>query len=315
MSGKKIVISLICIISLVALIIGIIYKTNINKERTFYATVMEVNKGYILAKPLPEEKIRSKTDMVIIHTSETYKVDDSILVYYKGEVPEVNPSPITVLRIELISTKISNEKNNIEDKEIIKEDGNNSSDNVNNKQDSTDNAIYNNDNTNNSNNNNQTNNYTEEDVIEYFDDKLNEVSNYDKTDSYKEKAKKIFITTVDFLFYDGEIKGHTFKDLSNSAKLKVLSAAFNIDNKINEKFPDYKNELSSKYHDSKDKIVAKYLELTVNVCANHDEYCDKAKEVWGTIKEKAGVSWNTIKKYASSGISNIKEWYEVYSSK
>ena len=312
MSGKKIVISLICIISLIALVIGIIYKTDINKERTFYATVIEVSKEYILVKPLPGEKIRKKADMIIIHTNETYKVDDSILVYYKGEVPEVNPSPINVLKIELIGTKISNKKDEIDDKENSDEIENNSSNDVNNKQDSVDNNATTNSN---DGNNNETNNYTEEDVIKYFDDRLNEVSNYEKTDSYKEKAKKIFTTTVDFLFYDGEIKGHTFKDLSSTAKLKILSIAFNIDNKINEKFPDYKNELSSKYHDAKDRIVAKYLEITVNVCANHDEYCDKAKEVWGTIKEKAGISWNTIKKYASSGISNIKEWYEVYSSK
>ena len=98
MSGNKIVIGLVFVISLIALTIGIIYKTNINKERTFYATVSEVSKGYILVKPLPDEKIRNKASMIIIHTDDTYKVDDSILVHYKGEVPEVNPSPINVIR-------------------------------------------------------------------------------------------------------------------------------------------------------------------------------------------------------------------------
>lgn len=308
MSWKKLVIGLIFIISLISLVIGLVYQGYINKERTFNGTVTEVSKGYILVKPLPGEKIRDKANMIIIHTEDVYKVDDSILVHYKGEVPEVNPSPINVLSIELISTKVSNKK----DIDVIEEKENNTSDEDNNIEKET---IKPSDNNKEDNNSNINNNYTEEDVIKYFDDKLNEISSYEKTDSYKEKAKNIFTTTVDFLFYGGEIKGHTFKDLSSTAKLKVLSAAFNIDNKINEKFPDYKNELSSKYHDAKDRIVAKYLEITVNVCANHDDYCDKAKEVWGTIKEKAGVSWNTIKKYASSGISNLKDWYEVYRSK
>ena len=55
--------------------------------------------------------------------------------------------------------------------------------------------------------------------------KYDEVNNNSWND-VKDKAKEYFITIVDFIFYDGKIKGHTFNDLSSTAKLKIISIAF-----------------------------------------------------------------------------------------
>ena len=53
---------------------------------------------------------------------------------------------------------------------------------------------------------NTVNSYSEEDVVSYFDSIGNEV---EKSSTFKEKFKEYFITIVDFIFYEKEIKGYT----------------------------------------------------------------------------------------------------------
>src|SRR5699024_3930891 len=57
--------------------------------------------------------------------------------------------------------------------------------------------------------------------------------------------KSGFITIVDFLFYDGTIAGHTFSELTTSAKLEVLKVALWVDDKIDSVFPGYKETISN----------------------------------------------------------------------
>ena len=56
--------------------------------------------------------------------------------------------------------------------------------------------------------------------------------------------KGVFISLVDFLFYDGEIKGVTFDELTSAGKEKVLQIIHSIDEKIEKKFPGYKESIS-----------------------------------------------------------------------
>lgn len=163
---------------------------------------------------------------------------------------------------------------------------------------------------NNTNNNNE--NYTEEDIINYFNDIENEVENESKIDNYKTKFKDYFTNTIDFIFYDKEIKGHKFKDLTNSAKLKIIASAIKIDAKIDEKIPNYKNSLSTKYKDIKSDLVMKYLDLTVSICSNHEQECDKAKELFKEIKSKGKIGLSYIKNIMSKGKNKLKDYYEIY---
>lgn len=64
-------------------------------------------------------------------------------------------------------------------------------------------------------------------------------------ESIKDKVKGIFITLVDFIFYDGEINGVKFDELTASGKQKVLEITAKIDNKIEAKFPGYKETIAS----------------------------------------------------------------------
>ncbi len=155
----------------------------------------------------------------------------------------------------------------------------------------------------------------DEEVLVY----LNETkSNLDNV-SLRDKVKENFITLVDFLFYDGSIKGHTFNELTTKTKLKVLQISLAIDQKIDHYFPDYKAKISNGtsriYTNIKEKIVKKYLELTTSICLKDQELCSSAKNDFQDMKKSFSLTWDIIKNLASNGVSNLKSWYEIYSGK
>lgn len=152
-------------------------------------------------------------------------------------------------------------------------------------------------------------------VLSYFSETESELKNA----SLREKAKEKFITIVDFLFYGGEINGYTFSEISTKTKLKVLQIALSIDAKIDSYFPGYKETITSTtsrvYTNIKEIVVKKYLELTTKICTNDPETCESAKQGFQEMKKSFSITWDLIKDLASSGVSNLKEWYEIYSGK
>lgn len=158
--------------------------------------------------------------------------------------------------------------------------------------------------------------HTEEDVIDYFSVMEDEVEN---SSSFKDKFKEYFVTVVDFIFYDKDIKGYTFSELSGTAKAKVISVALMIDNKIEEYIPNYKENISSTtnkvYADVKEKLVTLYMDVSTDICKNNEDECLQVKEIFGEIKDVCKIGWDFIKSLISSGASKIKEWYEIYSGK
>lgn len=155
----------------------------------------------------------------------------------------------------------------------------------------------------------------ENDIINYFslrDSEMNETTNQDDR-TLREKAKETFVTVVDFIFYDKEIKGYTFKELTTSAKLKVIKIALSIDNKIDEYFPDYKDVIKDKYENIKGKLAVKYLEFTSDLCEKvGTDTCNQAKEDFNNMKENFSITWQLIKELASNGSNKVKEFYESW---
>lgn len=225
---------------------------------------------------------------------------------------------ITILSFFLIKNKSDKmEKFEINDSEKSE---NNNSENVN---DGTESSSDGNSNVNKENNNKNTdldsdnsdnNVSSEEDVVSYFEKNYNEIDGTN-WDNIKDKAKGYFITIVDFIFYNGEIKGHTFNELSTSAKLKIISIALKIDSKIEEYVPCYKETLSDKYNNVKEKLVTLYLDLSVDICKKHEDGCNTAKEIFKDIKDSCKIGWSFIKGLLSAGTSKLKDWYEIYSGK
>lgn len=164
--------------------------------------------------------------------------------------------------------------------------------------------------------NNSTSNsivYTENDVISYFKNEENGISTYQESVTFKEKAKNTFVTIVDFIFYDKEVKGHTFKELSNSAKLQVIKVALSIDSKIEEYFPDYKETIKTKYDNLKGKLASLYLEATASLCDSVGiDICNQAKEDFNTMKNSFGFTWDLVKELAVNGKNKVKDFYESW---
>ena len=157
--------------------------------------------------------------------------------------------------------------------------------------------------------------YSGDDVINYFKSKENEI----KSSSFKDKFKDYFVEIVDFIFYGTEIKGHTFNELTNTGKLKVISTALKMDSYIEEKSPGYKENIKSTssrvYNNVKERLTTLFLDISSNICKNKEEGCDKAKEIFGDIKSTCKIGWSFIKELLKNGGNKLKEWYEVYSGK
>ena len=104
-------------------------------------------------------------------------------------------------------------------------------------------------NTNNTNtNNSNTITYSDKDteVINSLNETLTKVKSNVSDNDFLDSAKGVFISVVDFLFYDGSINGVTFDELTDSGKQKVLEIASSIDSTIENKFPGYKETISDK---------------------------------------------------------------------
>jgi len=303
---KKNIIFISIVIFIISLI-GIIVYYNKNKSMMIEAEILVVGKDYLLVGTTNNEDYVVKTKDI------NYQVGDKI----KLELTNINKNKTPFEAVSKSITKLekSNPPINEEDnkEEIIgNEKDNNDKDN--------NEEIIESDKDNNKvddkNSNVETlekDNFNDEQVINYFESLNNDLANYNKDDeSLGKKIKEKFVMCIDFLFYDKEIGGKTFSELTSAAKLKILEIAMAIDSKIESKFPGYKESISSTYQNIKSKIVSKYLEITTNICNENQDICETAKEGFKDLKESFGITWDFIKELAKNGISKLKDWYEIW---
>lgn len=168
--------------------------------------------------------------------------------------------------------------------------------------------------------------YTNEDVevINYFNDIEKNVEaelQKEKNDTTKDKLKGTFITIVDFLFYDSEINGIKFNDLTEGAKQNILETISSIDNKIMVKYPTYKEDISSttsKAYNKASELIKKGANNVKNfsreklgeenynsIIDAKDELVYYTKNAFEIVGEVTGSIWET-------GKSKIKNWYENF---
>ena len=265
----------------------------------FYAVVRESYAGYALVKPLDED---INYDVLSISVKDL-KVGDIIRLKVK-DIKEIYPPEAEVEEIEVLQTdKISELDLDIKEEvttkitEQIKNDITTSQTTSVSKNGTTTTKkkdIKNSD----------------ENVLAYFNNEVNTADTKSKG-----TLKNAFIKVVDFIFYEKDINGYYFKDLTASAKLKVIGLALKLDNIIDSHFPGYKDELSSSYNKAKDNLITLYLNLTSEICKNNDRICESAKNDFSLLKESLNLSWDVIKNLAKSGTNKLKEWYEIFSGK
>ena len=165
------------------------------------------------------------------------------------------------------ATNTSNNKevevieDNTSEEQVVDSSDNNTNNNVTSSSNNTTSSVSNSTTTNNSNKNTQsnssneynvtsnteTNTYSSNDevVINSLESSLTKINNGDGSDSsFADSAKGVFVSIVDFLFYNGEINGVTFDELTDSGKQKVLEIASKVDSAIESKIPGYKETIS-----------------------------------------------------------------------
>lgn len=172
---------------------------------------------------------------------------------------------------------------------------------------------------------------SDDEVVEYINDVTNEVSELDSEKSLsqktKESLKKTFITLTDFIFYDGTIKGKTFKELSSEAQEKVLELYEKLDSKIESVFPNYKEEIKDtstktyskvkeKTKELKEKIKSIYIERVgedtyqkeMEIIENtKDKVVEKASPIISDVKDKAKETYTKTKDKLDKWYKNFKE--------
>ncbi|HOB25531.1 MAG TPA: hypothetical protein PLB45_00930 [Bacilli bacterium] len=302
-NNKKLLIIISSLIALVVIgaIIFVINKSYSNyvksNESEIYGTISSIQDGSILVSPTEGnvKEIELKMDDI-----SSYNVGDLILITYMGNINSDNYKVDVILSgAELTTTAIVTTEEVAESTTTSKV--------VTTSSERTTSVIT---------SSSTTLGTNDEKVISYMEKENQYVSSSDTSSSFKENAKKVFITVVDFIFYGGKINGVTFNQLSNSAKAKVVYYALIIDNKINDKFPDYKNELADKYKDVKARLIANYLDITTELCESNTDACSQARDDFSLLKTSLHLTWDIVKsaaKYAyNTTKTNFSSWYKTF---
>ena len=286
---KKYGIVIIVLVFLIVLSsISFIFYINLkgNKAVEVEATVKMVGNNYIIV--LGNDGVE-----YFLNTNEEYNIGDRVDFLIKDLEEESNPKKGKVVKIDTISRNINfsiyDDNDDITD--VVVESS------------SADNKLV---------------DVKDSDVVGYFSNLDSGLDAYSQDKNIGDNLKGSFITIVDFLFNDGEIKGKTFDELSTTAKIKVLQFSFSIDDKIEKHFPGYKEEISTTskniYENVKVKVLELYLDITTSVCENDPNTCEVAKQGLSNLKNSFSLTWEFIKEISGIGISKLKEWYEVWKS-
>lgn len=160
-----------------------------------------------------------------------------------------------------------------------------------------------------------SNEQKEEYIVDYFqkaETKIDQILASESVSTIKSESKEIFVTLVDFLFYDGEIKGVTYDELSDETKVKLLEIANNIDTKIEARIPGYKETIKDgagkTYSYVSEKIIDGKNLLEQKIIAEIGE--EKYNDIINDVKTGTNNAINYSKEVYETGKQKLKKWYE-----
>lgn len=308
--NKSIIMGCICVALIIAIGITVVFLINSldgnyaleNKkeiENKVYATVKEVGDNYIKITSLDEgEEIHVNTNKRL------NKGDFIVITYNEDEELSITPNDIEVIAenkeiaIPLTTTTTKSVYVSTTDNKTTKKT---TTSKTTTKKSTT-----------------TKDNVSDEEVVEFAKLSYDNANNENKK-SITTSIKKNFVTLIDFIFYNGTIKGKTFDELSNLAKAKVIYYTLLVDNKIDSKWPDYKETIKTKTSDLKAKLIAKYMDITTSLCEANENGCKAVKNDFAFLKKSLGLTWDIIKSAFSYGYNKtytyLKNWYEVWREK
>lgn len=158
-------------------------------------------------------------------------------------------------------------------------------------------------------------------IINEMDNTLNSINTESSSSNFSDKAKATFISIVDFLFYDGTIKGVTFNELTDAGKQKVLELANKIDVKLEEVSPGYKDKISSTTSNAYNKAseVIKNGASSLNNFAkeklgdeNYNSIIDAKDELVKYSKNALNLVGSAGSKLFSSTKDKLNDWYQNF---
>lgn len=133
-----------------------------------------------------------------------------------------------------------------------------------------------------------------------------------------EYAKALFVTLVDFIFLGEELENIKFDDLTEQEKQQVLQITTSIDNKLENKFPNYKDKISetgSNISNKTSELIQKGAENIKNFTKENlgEDFYNSWLETKEDIKYHSKEAWNFVKDFTTSsfeqGKQYIKDWY------
>lgn len=148
--------------------------------------------------------------------------------------------------------------------------------------------------------------------FDYFDQakkEIKELIESEQVEQAKEKGKEYFITGVDFIFYDKEMNGVTFDDLTEEGKKVTLENLETIDGWIMEIAPDYKDKIGEKYQVVKDFVSTTYYDVLESIKESLGE------ENYSAIQEKKNEIKDSITSTKDKALEKVSEWYQNFKNK
>lgn len=148
--------------------------------------------------------------------------------------------------------------------------------------------------------------------FDYFDQakkEIKELIESEQVEQAKEKGKEYFITGVDFIFYDKEMNGVTFDDLTEEGKKVTLENLETIDGWIMEIAPDYKDKIGEKYQVVKDFVSTTYYDVLESIKESLGE------ENYSAIQEKKNEIKESITSTKDKALEKVSDWYQDFKNK
>lgn len=148
--------------------------------------------------------------------------------------------------------------------------------------------------------------------FDYFDQakkEIKELIESEQVEQAKEKGKEYFITGIDFIFYDKEMNGVTFDDLTEEGKKVTLENLETIDGWIMEIAPDYKDKIGEKYQVVKDFVSTTYYDVLESIKESLGE------ENYSAIQEKKNEIKDSITSTKDKALEKVSDWYQNFKNK
>ena len=151
----------------------------------------------------------------------------------------------------------------------------------------------------------------EDSSFDYFSSDLSNIEDFiqqERIEEAKSKIKDVFITGVDFIFYDEPIQGVYFDDLTAEGKEITMNSIDTIGDLGDEFVPNWREGLSEKYQVASDFVSDIYLSVLDKI---KNYLGEENYHALGDIKDQVGDDFREGKDNVKE---RVKSWYQKFKS-